>query len=1051
MATGSHAVVREIQTLFHLGAIGALSDAELLEQFLARRGQDAEDAFAAVVGRHGPMVLRVCRRILTDSNDAEDAFQVTFLVLARKARVIARREQLANWLYGVAVRSAKEVRKSAARRRAREGPVEAIARALSPAEDQLDELRAVIDDELSRLPDPFRAAVVLCDLEGKTHNEAALILGVPIGTVSSRVSRGRSLLRQRLARRGLDIAEARLAIAQSNDANSFALPPALVASTTRAAARFAMDGTLAGSVPAYISALTEGVLKAMLIAKLMSKGVVIAAFLSLSIGAAAVGLVAYGRSGADIPPSDGPFLSNQKADDEWSWIDHIKNADQLTRERLKRCAISATVNFAAIKTLTFEYELATEAGHVDEKTGKTTSVLPAHSHGTVFWKEGSVSYDVEGNFPFRKPYPSGPVFVLKKPRVFSVLRTRDILAYTEQNPVYGLSLLVRKPPQSAEDWKNLTAWAAARDLDPWLHYAQPFLTDQKLLREFWENCARIESEEQKNGTILLRFLRAGDSDGGRVEIECDRAVDCLPVRVRAGDMRDGKWVVFVDRSHVWGNVDGVWYPSRIVKTAFLGADRRPVKEFDLTIRNARANVAAIVPDSVFTLSGMKIPDGTGGLDKRFDPPRQLFRAGGVVREQRPGEGGVPKNVEEMERQQAEESELWRDADTPRPQAAEPGQTSAIGSLTSSEEYRALLDEFESAHREADRALMAATTEGAQRAAFLEIGRLEWSYAGRFLEIARKYPQDPVAIDAMAGLVAARFTPPEAEQAAEILIRDHLKSDKLLPVYRQLATSLAAWSKAAERLLRAAADNGPTLEDRGQASLSLGLLLKNRADNLRTLRGPEPDPFMKLEAVARSGGHEPVKPTDEEPDALDKEAALFLDRVVGHYSDVKGRDGKLAERAAKELFRLRELAVGKPAPEIEGEDVDGKAFRLSDYRGKVVVVGFSGNWCGPCRAMYPHERELAERMKGRPFALLAVNTDDDKETLRKSLASGEITWRCWWEGGQKRPNCDRWRTDSFPMFYVLDPNGIIRAKDVRGKAIDEVVDRLVQNLESGVDR
>jgi DNA-directed RNA polymerase specialized sigma24 family protein len=111
MATGSKAVYRELKTLFHLGVVGSLSDAQLLEEFLGSPCEAAEAAFAAVVERHGPMVLRVCRRILIEPHDAEDAFQVTFLVLARKARAIARRERLANWLYGVAVRTAKDVRK----------------------------------------------------------------------------------------------------------------------------------------------------------------------------------------------------------------------------------------------------------------------------------------------------------------------------------------------------------------------------------------------------------------------------------------------------------------------------------------------------------------------------------------------------------------------------------------------------------------------------------------------------------------------------------------------------------------------------------------------------------------------------------------------------------------------------------------------------------------------------------------------------------------------------------------------------------------------------
>ena len=301
MATGSKAVIRDIQTLFHLGTAGAHSDAELLEAFLGRRGEAAEMAFAAVVARHGPMVLRVCRRILTDPNDAEDAFQVTFLVLARKARAIARREQLGNWLYGVAVRSALEVRKTVARRQAREGPVEAIDRAESLHQDESTELRSVIDHELSKLPDAFRAPIVLCDLEGKTHKEAARLLGVPVGTVASRVSRGRALLRQRLIRRGLVPPEERLTSATGDDSTPATLPPALVASTAQAAVRFAAKAALPGAIPAYLAEITQGVLKTMMIANLTSKGLVIAAIVSLSIGTAAVGFVARVRSEAVAP------------------------------------------------------------------------------------------------------------------------------------------------------------------------------------------------------------------------------------------------------------------------------------------------------------------------------------------------------------------------------------------------------------------------------------------------------------------------------------------------------------------------------------------------------------------------------------------------------------------------------------------------------------------------------------------------------------------------------------------------------------------------------
>jgi peroxiredoxin len=155
-------------------------------------------------------------------------------------------------------------------------------------------------------------------------------------------------------------------------------------------------------------------------------------------------------------------------------------------------------------------------------------------------------------------------------------------------------------------------------------------------------------------------------------------------------------------------------------------------------------------------------------------------------------------------------------------------------------------------------------------------------------------------------------------------------------------------------------------------------------------------------------------------------------------------GALAEQA---LFELRELAVGGPAPDIEGEDADGQQFRLSDYRGTVIVLTFSGNWCGPCRGMYPQERELVARFKDRPFALLSVNTDLDRETLRKSIRDGEITWRCWWDGGECRPISSRWNVLSFPTIFVIDAKAVIREIGTRGQDLDQAVERLVEEADA----
>jgi RNA polymerase sigma factor (sigma-70 family) len=176
------------------------TDAELLERFVARRDHDA---FAALVRRHGPMVFGVCRRVLRDPHDAEEAFQVTFLVLVRKAGRVRQPERLANWLYGVAHRVACKAKVASARRGAHErAAARTVDGPVTVGSDET-ELRAVLDEELVALPEKYRAALVLCYLEGLTNEEAARRLGWPTGSMSYRLARGRELLRRRLARRGL--------------------------------------------------------------------------------------------------------------------------------------------------------------------------------------------------------------------------------------------------------------------------------------------------------------------------------------------------------------------------------------------------------------------------------------------------------------------------------------------------------------------------------------------------------------------------------------------------------------------------------------------------------------------------------------------------------------------------------------------------------------------------------------------------------------------------------------------------------------------------------
>ncbi len=643
MPGSTRPAARQLETLFRLGTIGDLTDAQLLGRFLSHRGEDAEAAFAAVVERHGPMVLRVCRRHPGRSQRRRGRVPGDVPRPRAKARAIARRALLANWLYGVAVRSAREVRKNAARRRVREEPIHDMPLVETPRAEDAGELRFVIDEELNRLPASFRAPVVLCDLEGKTHREAAAILGVPVGTVSSRLVRARDRLRTRLARRGLDPSAAD----PPRDSAPMAVPPALIVATSRAAVRLAAGAPLAATVPAYLTTITEGVLETTLIAKLTSKGLIVASVLGLTLGAASVGIVSHVLLGADPEP----FASARSDEAEWAWVDRLQNADEATRERLKRCASSATSNFGSLHRMIFDYDLTRESWrHPLDAAGKVTGVDREFARGTVYWKEGTVRYD---HYRLGRLDPNGRKSLYKRPRVFSAVRSRDMLAYTENNSTWGLTLTVNKPPASAWDWESQHPFAPMPRLDPWLHYAEPFCHDRSKLREVWEHDSAIESEEA-GGKVLLRFLRA--DNGGRLEVTCDAAADWLPVRLRGGQIQQGEWKVFVEITNEWQKLSGVWYPAHQVKTSYIGIGMTPVKEVDLTVRNLRANGAVNLPDSAFTLSAMAIPEGTHGSDRRTQPFRSLIKAGGIVRDERPGEGPSPRNTDQEKDERVKDEE-----------------------------------------------------------------------------------------------------------------------------------------------------------------------------------------------------------------------------------------------------------------------------------------------------------------------------------------------------------------------------------------------------------
>jgi RNA polymerase sigma factor (sigma-70 family) len=261
---------------------GTLSDGQLLDEFLAHQ-EDA--AFEAIVRRHGPMVLGVCRRVLRNPHDADDAFQATFLVLVRRAATLRLRIGLANWLYGVAYHTALKTQALVRKRQAKEAAARAMSKAtLPPASATMHpDWEVFLDEELNRLPESLRSALVLCDLEGKTRQEAARQLGVPAGTLSGRLTTARRTLASRLAKRGVTLSAGGLAALLTKEACA-AVPRGLTAAAVESAKSVAL-GLAPSLVSGNILAITEGVVKTMFLAKLKTALVVLAALGVLGIGA----------------------------------------------------------------------------------------------------------------------------------------------------------------------------------------------------------------------------------------------------------------------------------------------------------------------------------------------------------------------------------------------------------------------------------------------------------------------------------------------------------------------------------------------------------------------------------------------------------------------------------------------------------------------------------------------------------------------------------------------------------------------------------------------
>jgi RNA polymerase sigma factor (sigma-70 family) len=380
----------------YLGTIdGApeLPDGQLLDRYLQQRD---ERAFAALVQRYGRLVLGVCERVLQDTHEAEDAFQATFLVLVRKAGSLDRRGPLGNWLYAVAYRTAMKAKVNAARRQAHERQAGDMVPAQANAEAQWRELRVVIDEELNRLPNKYRAPLLLCYIQGKTNQQAARELGWPSGSMSRRISRGRQILRDRLTRRGILLSPAILFTLLPKKALAVVVPGALVSATIQAAMLFGKSTLItAGGTSAKVIGLAEEVAK-MFGKPRLRTGVLVVAVVAL-FGGVAGGAVVFapgssfdqlraklGLSGI-CPPSNSP------SGEKWALRWQLRATFTASRGPVLGVAFSPDGTKLAAGTGDNEIKLWNLAGGLNMGRSSNPSTLAGHQgavHSVAFSAHG---------------------------------------------------------------------------------------------------------------------------------------------------------------------------------------------------------------------------------------------------------------------------------------------------------------------------------------------------------------------------------------------------------------------------------------------------------------------------------------------------------------------------------------------------------------------------------------------------------------------------------------------------------------------------------------
>ena len=327
----------------------------------------------------------------------------------------------------------------------------------------------------------------------------------------------------------------------------------------------------------------------------------------------------------------------------------------------------------------------------------------------------------------------------------------------------------------------------------------------------------------------------------------------------------------------------------------------------------------------------------------------------------------------------------------------------------------------------------------------EANRQDRQFVRPFLEVAEKYAGTKPALDSLVWVLKRFESGSNADRAITMLVASHAAHPEIEQLYLHIGNNPSL--KVTEFYRKVIAVNkNPTAV--GRAHFRLGNYLVRQAEIAREVRA-NPDSLDKFKLFYGSDLTEYLQKVDLP--SLRRDALKQFTVAVEKYPKVRTYKGELSELAGREKFKMEHLTVGGVAPEIVGEDIAGKPMKLSDYRGKVVLLDFWGDWCVACRMLLPFNRALVKEMEGRPFELLGVNSDTDRIYARKVEQTQKISWPSFWNGGSRFGEIStKWAVEKWPVLYVIDANGVVQMRSAGGHNKEEIfklIEKLVSETES----